>query len=157
MKILDYFRATMILVTNLRLNYFVLMEILFFQILPNFTKFTQNRCRDIFMTFEIFYRDALRMGYIKPWTEVAESLTGYSKISSEPLLEYFQPLYEYLKKENERAEKEERGHPVHILKRIDHTFVVVISVIVILIITFVVVYFAYLRNGRVPCLHLFFQ
>lgn len=35
MKILDYFRATMILVTNLRLNYFVLMEILFFS---NFTK-----------------------------------------------------------------------------------------------------------------------
>lgn len=33
-----------------------------------------------------------------------EILTGTKKVSADPLLEYFEPLYKFLKAENEKAE-----------------------------------------------------
>ncbi|CAH0552700.1 unnamed protein product [Brassicogethes aeneus] len=47
-------------------------------------------------------RDGLSLGHSKHWSEVLEIMTGDKKLNAQPLVEYFEPLYEYLKKENNR-------------------------------------------------------
>ncbi|XP_044139656.1 angiotensin-converting enzyme 2 [Bufo gargarizans] len=42
----------------------------------------------------------LRLGNSKPWTEALESITGGTKMDAQPLLSYFQPLYEWLQQNN---------------------------------------------------------
>lgn len=49
-------------------------------------------------------RAGLEMGYSKHWSEALEKLTGSEVISSEALVEYFAPLFEFLKKENAMIE-----------------------------------------------------
>ncbi|XP_018577093.1 angiotensin-converting enzyme-like isoform X2 [Anoplophora glabripennis] len=53
-------------------------------------------------------RAGLQLGSSKHWSETLEILTGTKKVSAEPLLEYFEPLYKFLKTENEKAEKPRR-------------------------------------------------
>lgn len=42
----------------------------------------------------------LELGSSKHWTFALRSLTNASKISAEPLIEYFTPLYNWLVEEN---------------------------------------------------------
>lgn len=42
------------------------------------------------------------MGSSKPWPDVMEVMTGQRKMDAGPLLEYFQPLKEFLTAEVER-------------------------------------------------------
>lgn len=48
-------------------------------------------------------REGLSLGLSKHWSEALRVMTGETKISGKALVEYFQPLYEYLKKENEKS------------------------------------------------------
>ncbi|CAF3665561.1 unnamed protein product [Rotaria sp. Silwood1] len=52
-------------------------------------------------------KDMLDMGNSKSWPEVLQSLNGETKLDSGAILDFFQPLYEWLKKENDA-----RGYPV---------------------------------------------
>ncbi|XP_075706998.1 angiotensin-converting enzyme 2 [Rhinoderma darwinii] len=45
-------------------------------------------------------RSMLELGNSKPWTEALESITGETKMNAQPLLSYFQPLYEWLQQNN---------------------------------------------------------
>ncbi|XP_041970579.1 angiotensin-converting enzyme-like [Aricia agestis] len=45
----------------------------------------------------------LQMGASKPWPDAMEVLTGQRKMDASGVLEYFQPLYQWLKQENERT------------------------------------------------------
>lgn len=45
----------------------------------------------------------LQMGSSKPWPDAMEALTGQRRMDASGVLEYFQPLYEWLKTENERT------------------------------------------------------
>ncbi|KAJ8943308.1 hypothetical protein NQ318_004749 [Aromia moschata] len=49
-------------------------------------------------------REGLKLGSSKHWSETLEIMTGSKEVSAEPLLEYFEPLYEFLKSENEKIE-----------------------------------------------------
>lgn len=45
----------------------------------------------------------LKLGRSKPWPEILENfLQNSNDFSAEPMLKFFQPLYEFLKKENEK-------------------------------------------------------
>lgn len=44
----------------------------------------------------------LEMGVSKPWPDVLESFTGSRKLDTSALMEYFQPLYDWLVAENKR-------------------------------------------------------
>ena len=44
----------------------------------------------------------MEMGSSRPWPDALEALTGYREMSTQPLLNYFRPLQEWLEKENER-------------------------------------------------------
>ncbi|XP_048006690.1 angiotensin-converting enzyme-like isoform X1 [Leguminivora glycinivorella] len=45
----------------------------------------------------------LQMGSSRPWPDAMQALTGQRHMDASGLMEYFQPLYEWLKKENERT------------------------------------------------------
>lgn len=48
-------------------------------------------------------RDGLSLGLSKHWSEALKIITnGEQEIKADAILEYFQPLHDYLKKENER-------------------------------------------------------
>ena len=53
------------------------------------------------------FREMLSMGNSKSWSEILESLTGETKLEPQALLDFFQPLYKWLKTENLA-----RGYPV---------------------------------------------
>lgn len=44
----------------------------------------------------------MKMGFSKPWPEAMTLITGQSKMSVQPLMEYFQPLIEWLEEENKK-------------------------------------------------------
>jgi len=44
----------------------------------------------------------LRLGSSKPWQDALEQLTGERKMNAEPILRFFEPLYQWLKQTNER-------------------------------------------------------
>ncbi|CAF5033913.1 unnamed protein product, partial [Rotaria sp. Silwood1] len=46
------------------------------------------------------FKEMLSMGCSKSWSEILESLTGENKLESKAMLDYFQPLYNWLKMEN---------------------------------------------------------
>lgn len=50
-------------------------------------------------------RNALSFGKSKPWQKVMEDMTGSADISANAIKEYFDPLYKWLKKENEEASR----------------------------------------------------
>ncbi|XP_049869718.1 angiotensin-converting enzyme-like [Pectinophora gossypiella] len=45
----------------------------------------------------------LKMGSSKPWPDAMEAITGQRYMDASGILEYFQPLYDWLKTENERT------------------------------------------------------
>ncbi|XP_055868874.1 angiotensin-converting enzyme-like isoform X2 [Biomphalaria glabrata] len=45
-------------------------------------------------------RKMLHLGSSRPWPEALKIMTGQEKIDTGPLMEYFHPLYQYLKKQN---------------------------------------------------------
>ncbi|XP_039290587.1 angiotensin-converting enzyme-like isoform X2 [Nilaparvata lugens] len=45
----------------------------------------------------------LKMGSSKPWPDAMEALTGQRKMDASALMQYFAPLYEWLKEENKRT------------------------------------------------------
>ncbi|CAF4634708.1 unnamed protein product, partial [Rotaria magnacalcarata] len=47
------------------------------------------------------------MGNSKPWSKVLKTLTGDTKLESQAVLDFFQPLHQWLKMENLA-----RGYPV---------------------------------------------
>lgn len=51
----------------------------------------------------ITYRNMLKMGSSKPWPDAMEVLTGQREMKADGLLEYFRPLHEWLKAENQRT------------------------------------------------------
>lgn len=44
----------------------------------------------------------LALGSSKPWPDAMEVLTGERKMSADAILEYFDPLYQWLLEENKR-------------------------------------------------------
>ncbi|XP_041779407.1 angiotensin-converting enzyme-like isoform X4 [Anopheles merus] len=62
---------------------------------------TVNNC-DIYQSAEAgnALKAMLAMGSSKPWPDAMEVLTGQRKMSADALIEYFQPLYDWLVKEN---------------------------------------------------------
>ncbi|KAJ6635505.1 Angiotensin-converting enzyme, partial [Pseudolycoriella hygida] len=52
-------------------------------------------------------RAGLSLGYSKHWSEALQELTGSPEISSSALMEYFAPLYDFLKAENDKRLKED--------------------------------------------------
>ena len=51
-------------------------------------------------------RNGLQLGVSRPWQEALEAISGVSDIDGSALLEYFQPLYEFLKEANKPIEPE---------------------------------------------------
>lgn len=45
----------------------------------------------------------LKMGSSKPWPDAMEALTGQREMRADGLLEYFRPLHDWLKAENQRT------------------------------------------------------
>jgi len=45
----------------------------------------------------------LKLGSSKPWFDAMELLTGQRKMDAGPLLNYFRPLYEWLRNENKKT------------------------------------------------------
>ena len=56
-------------------------------------------------TADYAFRNMLSMGSSKPWPEAMELLTGQRAMDAGALMEYFQPLTDWLKEQN-------KGHPV---------------------------------------------
>ena len=44
----------------------------------------------------------LKLGSSKPWQDALEALSGTRQMSADALLEYFQPLMDWLKEENQK-------------------------------------------------------
>ncbi|CRL05281.1 CLUMA_CG018154, isoform A [Clunio marinus] len=49
-------------------------------------------------------REGLKLGLSKHWSVALEAMTGEKEISGEAVMEYFKPLYDFLKSENEITE-----------------------------------------------------
>ncbi|VVC45911.1 Zinc finger C2H2-type,Peptidase M2, peptidyl-dipeptidase A [Cinara cedri] len=49
------------------------------------------------------FKEMLKLGSSKPWFEAMELLTGQREMDAGPLLNYFNPLYEWLKNENKKT------------------------------------------------------
>uniref|UniRef100_A0A8W7P8A2 Angiotensin-converting enzyme n=1 Tax=Anopheles coluzzii TaxID=1518534 RepID=A0A8W7P8A2_ANOCL len=64
---------------------------------------TLNNC-DIYQSTEAgnAIKAMLELGSSKPWPDAMEVLTGERRMSADALIEYFQPLYDWLVVENER-------------------------------------------------------
>ena len=54
-------------------------------------------------------RAGLSLGLSKHWSVALEAMTGETELSGSAVLEYFQPLYEFLKKENEKSADDDKG------------------------------------------------
>jgi len=48
------------------------------------------------------FKKMLQLGSSKPWQDALESLTGERKMSAKPIIKYFEPLQEWLVKENKK-------------------------------------------------------
>jgi peptidyl-dipeptidase A len=46
------------------------------------------------------FKEMLAMGSSKPWSEVLQKLTGETKLEPQAMLDFFEPLYNWLKTEN---------------------------------------------------------
>ncbi|ETN62918.1 angiotensin-converting enzyme 9 [Anopheles darlingi] len=57
-------------------------------------------------------REGLSLGYSEDWQDALEKLTGQREISGQALLEYFEPLYRFLKEENRKFKSAEMDHIV---------------------------------------------
>lgn len=48
------------------------------------------------------YRNMLELGRSQSWTRALETISGHTRMDAQPLLDYFQKLYEWLKVENQK-------------------------------------------------------
>ncbi len=48
------------------------------------------------------FKEMLAMGNSKSWEDILENLTGENKLESQAILDFFEPLYDWLKIENSR-------------------------------------------------------
>lgn len=48
-------------------------------------------------------KDMLALGSSKPWPEAMEAITGQREMDASALMQYFEPLYKWLEKENART------------------------------------------------------
>lgn len=46
--------------------------------------------------------DVMKLGFSKPWPEAMTMITGEPKMSAQPLMQYFQPLIQWLEAENNK-------------------------------------------------------
>jgi peptidyl-dipeptidase A len=53
-------------------------------------------------------RDGLELGLSKHWSVALKAMTGETEISGDAIIDYFKPLYDYLKEENKKADDEEK-------------------------------------------------
>lgn len=53
------------------------------------------------MVIQFLFRDMLKLGSSQPWQHAMEKLTGQRKMDVGPLIEYFSPLLEWLKVQNQ--------------------------------------------------------
>ena len=53
------------------------------------------------MGFKNYFSDMLRLGSSKPWPEAMEILTGQRKMDATAILDYFKPLSDWLKDQND--------------------------------------------------------
>nr|XP_046233461.1 angiotensin-converting enzyme [Scatophagus argus] len=67
--------------------------------------------------------DVMKLGFSKPWPEAMTMITGQPKMSAQPLMEYFQPLIQWLEKENDNN-KDVRGWPEYDWKPVQQETVV---------------------------------
>lgn len=44
----------------------------------------------------------MKLGFSKPWPEAMQMITGQSKMSAQPLMQYFDPLIKWLEEENKK-------------------------------------------------------
>lgn len=51
--------------------------------------------------------DGLKMGGSKHWSEALKVMTGETELNADAILEYFEPLHEFLKVENQRLASED--------------------------------------------------
>ena len=73
-------------------------------LLPNLFNLRLLSCAFIaFAYFITICRDILELGSSMPWQDILELTLGTREIEVTPLMEYFQPLITWLKKENEAA------------------------------------------------------
>lgn len=47
-------------------------------------------------------REGLELGLSQHWSVALERMTGETELSGDAVIEYFKPLYDYLKEENEK-------------------------------------------------------
>lgn len=44
----------------------------------------------------------MKLGFSKPWPEAMQMITGQTKMSAQPLMQYFSPLIKWLEEENKK-------------------------------------------------------
>ncbi|XP_040032505.2 angiotensin-converting enzyme [Gasterosteus aculeatus] len=54
--------------------------------------------------------DVMKLGFSKPWPEAMTMITGQPRMSAQPLMQYFQPLIQWLEEENNKN-NDVRGWP----------------------------------------------
>lgn len=59
------------------------------------------------------FREGLQLGATKHWSQTLELLTGESKMNASAILEYFDPLYQYLKQKNSEEESSGASQITH--------------------------------------------
>ena len=94
------------------------------------------------MNLLFFFSDGLKLGGAHHWRDTLELITGEQEMSGEPLLEYFKPLYEYLKAENSNAKESEEESSY------DPTIAIVAGSVVLGIVVVVCVGYVILRRRR---------
>ncbi len=52
--------------------------------------------------FDRFYRDMLSMGKSKPWQDAFKNITGYRELTAQPIKDYFQVLYDWMKEQRKK-------------------------------------------------------
>lgn len=53
------------------------------------------------------FRDGLKLGASKHWSEALQAITGESEMSADAIIEYFAPLQEYLVEANKKLKKQD--------------------------------------------------
>lgn len=51
---------------------------------------------------DVFFRSGLRLGTSKPWPDILEEMTGERTMNGRALMEYFEPLFTYLKQDEQQ-------------------------------------------------------
>jgi hypothetical protein len=84
-------------------------------------------------------RDGLSLGSSRHWTEALQIMTGESKMNGSALLEYFQPLYEFLKAENNVEQHSEDSSD-------DQTIPIVVGAVLLGVVVVVIVGYLIFRR-----------